>query len=620
MVKGKVMKTRAEHKISKSKKSNTPFFASGNKGGFFAVQAKLKTGNPGEKYEKEAAMVAQKVVNGTRHADKPFFSPSAQSRGIQEKPLAETITPLVQKQEEEEEEMQAKFEGTAVQMQISENEKEEKDIQMQQEEEEEEMQMKQDNNTIVPKAVETSLGSLQGGGRKLDNNVRSEMETGFGADFSNVNIHTGSDAVQMSKQMGAQAFTKGSDIYFNEGKYNPGTTQGKLLLAHELTHTIQQGGNNVPTSKTVPKVQKVEDKNADDLKNLSENDRFMTEDIRMMLCAMDFNQMYLLSANHSLASRNLGDAVKNKYLIEANKYSFAYNRYSNVIARAGKEAKNQNEWIAIGVSLGAGIGIGLLAAWALPATATAAFSLTASDALAVGVSSGIQGGLGTVVSSGISNAIKVPGEDLKPSGLSPEIIRTSVWQKAAEIYREGLSEIEFQKDLHYLNIMSIEVRRQIQKKLRGEDTRFNSKQLHKLAFLLNKARNILFMLKPIYVSRLKKQNENLSNIKSYSGPDALEMERGIWILWMSGIPYSESDILDLDEIEDYLSTQKGIGLLGPKSILGVDFGEYWTSQNDEWNAITAAFVKANRIKMTYKSLQGGGVDFITTLTPFTSNI
>ena len=68
------------------------------------------------------------------------------------------------------------------------------------------------------------------------------MESGFGANFSNVNIHTDSKAVEMSEQLGAQAFTHGNDVYFNKGKYNPDSKEGKHLLAHELTHTIQQTG------------------------------------------------------------------------------------------------------------------------------------------------------------------------------------------------------------------------------------------------------------------------------------------------------------------------------------------------------------------------------------------
>jgi hypothetical protein len=68
------------------------------------------------------------------------------------------------------------------------------------------------------------------------------MESRFGTDFSDVKIHTGSEAVQMSKELNAQAFTVGNNIYFNEGKYSPNSHAGKHLLAHELTHTVQQGG------------------------------------------------------------------------------------------------------------------------------------------------------------------------------------------------------------------------------------------------------------------------------------------------------------------------------------------------------------------------------------------
>jgi peptidoglycan hydrolase-like protein with peptidoglycan-binding domain len=76
----------------------------------------------------------------------------------------------------------------------------------------------------------------------MDAATRSEMESSFGADFGRVNIHTDAEAVQMSKELGAQAFTHGNDVYFNKGKYNPGSGEGKHLLAHELTHTIQQTG------------------------------------------------------------------------------------------------------------------------------------------------------------------------------------------------------------------------------------------------------------------------------------------------------------------------------------------------------------------------------------------
>ncbi|MEP6930657.1 MAG: DUF4157 domain-containing protein, partial [Flavobacterium sp.] len=76
----------------------------------------------------------------------------------------------------------------------------------------------------------------------LDKKTKKEMESGFGSDFSNVKIHTDASAVQMSQELGAQAFTNGNDVYFNQGKYNPGSQEGKHLLAHELTHTVQQTG------------------------------------------------------------------------------------------------------------------------------------------------------------------------------------------------------------------------------------------------------------------------------------------------------------------------------------------------------------------------------------------
>src|SRR5882757_7280291 len=93
----------------------------------------------------------------------------------------------------------------------------------------------------APSSVETSLASSKGSGSSLPAAAKTEMESGLGADFSNVKIHTGSNAAQMSKDLNAQAFTHRGDVYFNENKFNPDTSSGKHLLAHELTHTIQQG-------------------------------------------------------------------------------------------------------------------------------------------------------------------------------------------------------------------------------------------------------------------------------------------------------------------------------------------------------------------------------------------
>jgi hypothetical protein len=89
------------------------------------------------------------------------------------------------------------------------------------------------------------IQSSNGKGQALPKDTQQELGSKIGADFSNVNIHTDSNAVQMNKDLGAKAFTNGNDVYFNEGNYNPKSSEGKYLLAHELTHTIQQSGGDV---------------------------------------------------------------------------------------------------------------------------------------------------------------------------------------------------------------------------------------------------------------------------------------------------------------------------------------------------------------------------------------
>ncbi|HBB32870.1 MAG TPA: hypothetical protein DC064_13995 [Cyanobacteria bacterium UBA9273] len=86
--------------------------------------------------------------------------------------------------------------------------------------------------------LESRLNGSKGGGSALAPEVRAFMEPRFGADFSAVRVHTGGEAVQMNRELGAQAFTHGSDVYFGEGK-SPGNNE---LTAHELTHLVQQTG------------------------------------------------------------------------------------------------------------------------------------------------------------------------------------------------------------------------------------------------------------------------------------------------------------------------------------------------------------------------------------------
>jgi hypothetical protein len=82
----------------------------------------------------------------------------------------------------------------------------------------------------------------KGSGSELDAVARQPLEEHFGADLSEVRVHNDGEAATLNRELNAQAFTVGSDIFMAEGKYNPGSTEGQGLLAHELTHVGQQGG------------------------------------------------------------------------------------------------------------------------------------------------------------------------------------------------------------------------------------------------------------------------------------------------------------------------------------------------------------------------------------------
>lgn len=216
--------------LNNSKKKNFFLGNSDSYSSFFGpstIQPKLKIGQPGDRYEQEADRVADTVVNTQE--------PVAQRQPVEEEEEMLQTQPM-----EEEEELQMKKADALIMRKCEECEKEEH------------LQQKaktgtssKDSNSAV---FSSQLRSSSGSGRSLPNSTRSEMEAKIGASFGAVNIHTDSKAIQMNQQLSARAFTYGNDIYFNRGEYNPGSTEGKYLLAHELTHVLQQG-NGLQTKR-----------------------------------------------------------------------------------------------------------------------------------------------------------------------------------------------------------------------------------------------------------------------------------------------------------------------------------------------------------------------------------
>ena len=84
------------------------------------------------------------------------------------------------------------------------------------------------------------INRARGGGQAMDASVQRQMSQAMGADFSEVRVHTSGESHALNQQLGAKAFTTGQDIFFRQGAYNPASNEGQDLLAHELTHVVQQ--------------------------------------------------------------------------------------------------------------------------------------------------------------------------------------------------------------------------------------------------------------------------------------------------------------------------------------------------------------------------------------------
>ncbi|MEM8900462.1 MAG: DUF4157 domain-containing protein, partial [Bacteroidota bacterium] len=222
---------------------------------FLPIQTKLTIGKPGDKYEQEADAMADYVVGRmnsseiAENTDSP--TASSASTSLMRKPIFESdadhIQPKIAKatpspneavntpEQETESEKTEEEETRVMRKPIFESDTPP---------DESPIQRSQGNPEAgSTPSLESRINSSKGGGTALPSNTQSQMEGAFGADFSGVRVHNDTSAVQMNQELGAQAFTHGNDIYFNRGTYNPGSTEGDRLLAHELTHTVQQGAS-----------------------------------------------------------------------------------------------------------------------------------------------------------------------------------------------------------------------------------------------------------------------------------------------------------------------------------------------------------------------------------------
>jgi len=174
-----------------------------------ALQAKLRIGQLGDVYEQEADRVADAVMRMPEMQRQ--VEEEEEEEILQTKPLVDQIIPLVQRQVEEEEMLQANS--------------------------------MEDSTSEVSHGLESQINAIKGGGRPLGESERGFFEPRFGVDFSDfsqVRVHTDTRAAEAARAVNARAFTLGRDVVFGAKHYTPGTSHGQKLLAHELSHVMQQ--------------------------------------------------------------------------------------------------------------------------------------------------------------------------------------------------------------------------------------------------------------------------------------------------------------------------------------------------------------------------------------------
>ncbi|MGK7929775.1 MAG: DUF4157 domain-containing protein [Spirulina sp.] len=160
------------------------------------IQRKLSMGTVGDKYEQEADRVAKDVV-------REINTPAIVQRDETEEKIA--CEPMVQR-------------DSAL------------------------------TGETVSQEVESAIEGAASGGQSLDPKLQSSMGEAMGADFSRVRVHTDSNADRLNQSLQAKAFTTGQNVFFRQGAYQPASREGQELIAHELTHVVQQnGGGEKPT-------------------------------------------------------------------------------------------------------------------------------------------------------------------------------------------------------------------------------------------------------------------------------------------------------------------------------------------------------------------------------------
>jgi len=311
-------------------------------------------------------------------------------------------------------------------------------------------------------------------------------------------------------------------------------------------------------------------------------------------------QTTILAAAYAALGIRTVDTLKSSLTAADQTYANAYANYAKSVRGARAEALNQKDNWEILAGIGIGVGVGLIAEAAVAYGLAAGWKVlaTATGKVAVGVAGETaEAGLGL----GAKGLIDVQGTDLEPGGLSPDARNSQTWERLSRLYRSVLG---IQLHTQYLPLVLGNVEYalgQFRLLEAGAQAEMSQDELVDMAESLNQAAAHLTQLNAELSEKLNGLSQLQAQAQAAPRYSEQEMECDIWILWMSTLSADQSNDLDLDAIEDRLHE---IGVLGPNSLLGVDFGWY-TSEVEELVALAAARRKAVDIRARQQELTGG---------------
>ncbi|MEO1352807.1 MAG: DUF4157 domain-containing protein [Cyanobacteria bacterium J06635_15] len=249
------------------------------------LQAKLTLGEPNDQYEQEADRVAQDVVQriNTPQVDTPLGLPQNAPRDPLQRYPTETTAPLSPQLAPGAEPQVGRditHEPLGIPAHVAQP-----------------LVLPQTPPSQIQADFESDLNAAKGGGSALEPGLRAKVEGAMGADFSGVKVHTAAAADQLNQAIQAKAFTTGQDVFFRRGAYEPGSRGGQSLIAHELTHVMQQNGAAVQRKSSL-----LSPRSAAEMTSASEADREIQT-------KGETNGTHTAAATHTNKTR-LSDALK----------------------------------------------------------------------------------------------------------------------------------------------------------------------------------------------------------------------------------------------------------------------------------------------------------------------